>query len=197
MNVRLKKTFNWSSAIVHDSKFLINHYNVDLDMITVSDNNEEQNIAYERIKTFFHDVMEDAVLISRHSPVLEAYQSIDARVIAFPADPFDQVVGMMLYLKLNSIMENRIVITDVSISSAAGDSMRYLHSSGEALGPLDCQGWWTDSRPCWYDPQEKSSGKVVNLSRVPEWKEYSLDWANEQSVENSVVFAKFRQDEDQ
>lgn len=197
MNVRLKKTFKWSSAVVYESRFVINHYRADVTMITVSDDNEEQNIAYERSKMFIHGVMEDAILISQSNPRIEAYQNTDARLIALPQEPVDQIIGMMLYLKLNAIMENRIVVIDVSLSSSAGDSMYYLHSSGESLAPLDRDGWWTDARPCWYDTQEKTQDKVVNLSRVPEWKDQDLDWTDNNLTDNSVVFAKFGKNEEE
>lgn len=199
MNVRLKKTLGWYCGIVHQDQFLVNHCSTELSMMTVISSNEEQNVAYERVKFFIHHVLDDSILINENNPLLEIYQQTGARIITLPEEPVDQIVGMLLYLKLNSIMENRMVVTDVEFWSKTGDSISYLHSVGESLGPLSQGGWWTDSRPCWGLPSEKiSQGKVVNLDRVPEWADYDLEWDKKSdNKENSVVFAKFGQNENQ
>jgi hypothetical protein len=197
MNVRLKKTFGWYSGLVHQEAFSVNHCSAEINMLTISPSNEEQNIAYERLKFFVQTVLDDSIMISENSPLLDHYQKIGARLVIFPDEPVDQVVSMMLYLKFNAIMENRIVVTDIELWSKAGDSVSYLHSVGETLGPLTHAGWWADPRPIWASPQEKSSQeKIVNLDRIPEWKDYGLEWDQESESGNSVVFAKFGQDED-
>jgi len=197
MNVRLKKTFTWYGAVVHDDQFIINHYTAEISMITVTSNNEEQNIAYERIKMFIGDIIDGSVMISQDNPDLESYQKIGTKVLILPDEPIDQIVGMMLYLKLNAVMENRMVVTDVELWSRAGDSMKYLHSVNESLGPLEQDGWWVDPRPCYSNSIEKAVGKIVNLARIPEWKDHGLDWGDTTSAKDSVVFADFRKDENE
>jgi len=98
MNVRLKKTFGWYGAVVYEDQFIITHYSSEVSMITVTPDNREQNIAYERIKLFMNDIMDGAVLISQNNPKLDQYQNIGMRLIALPDEPVDQVIGMMLYL---------------------------------------------------------------------------------------------------
>ena len=199
MNVRLKKTLEFYCGVVYQEQFLVNYYGFDISMITTTISSEEQNIAYDRMKFFIDHVLDNSILICESNPLLETYQKTGARLIVLPEEPVDQVVGMMLYLKLNSIMENRMVVTDVELWSRVGDSISYLHSGGESLGLLAQGGWWSDARPCWYLPQEKTTpGKIVSLDRMPEWKDCDLDWddaSNDQ--ENSVVFAKFGQNENE
>ena len=197
MNVRLKKTFGWYGAVVYEDQFIITHYSSEVSMVTVTPDNQEQNIAYERIKLFMNDIMDGAVLINQNNPKLDQYQNIGMRLIALPDEPVDQVVGMMLYLKLNAVMENRMVVTDVELWSRAGDSMSYLHSAGESLGPLSQDGWWIDPRPCYSNSIEKATDKIVNLARMPEWHDHGLDWMDKENSTDSVVFAKFGRDEDE
>ena len=196
MNVRLKKTFTWYAAIVYGDRFLINHYTAEISMITVTADNDEQNIAYERTKMFIRDVIDGSVMISQNSPNLGLYQKIGTKILVLPEEPFDQIVGMMLYLKLNAVMENRMVVTDVELQSHAGDTMNYLHSAGESVGPLEQEGWWLDSRPTWANSPEKPRSKIVNLSRSPEWADHGLDWTDGKNSSDSVVFAKFDRNED-
>ena len=199
-NARLKKTLHWQSGLVYNGDFYINQYAASVSIITVSDNHEQQNIAYERTKLWINRVMDDGILISHDDPTLDAWRSTGARIIVLPEEPVDQIIGIMLYLKLNSIMENRLVISEVELGSTVGDNTSYLHSHGESVGEaLGQAGWWLDPRPTWYlDPHKISEDNVVNLSRGPEWGDFELEWENNShDKKNSVVFARFDRNEDQ
>ena len=195
MNVRLKRNLAWYSAVVHDDQFLINRYDAGFTLLTVTESHEEQNVAYERMKAWVYDIMADAIFISQTHPRLDAYRKTGAKVITFPGEPVDQVVGIMLHLKLNSIMENRIVVTDVELSSEVGDNMKYLHSAGESLGPLVQDSWWVDSRPVFADAPRRGKNKVIALDRMAEWKDYDLAWDDADDAETKVVFANFNKNE--
>ena len=157
----------------------------------------EHSIAYERMDHWFQSVMQDSVLISAEDTRLRAYQATGQRLLVFPEDPADQLVGIMLCLKLNSITEGRLVITDVDLSSTNGEEITYQHNHIEATGPMSTAGWWQDPRPTWIAPCTKnSSTKVVALARSPEWHAVGLDWPNRTVVPDSaVVFADFDRDE--
>jgi hypothetical protein len=195
MNVRLKKTFAWYSGVVHDGQFLINHYTAELDLLTITDDPMHQNRAYERMKFWFDEVMDGCIFADEKQDNISQWQDTGARIISLPNEPVDQVIGIMLCLKLNAIMEDRLVVTDVEIWSRAGDSMSYLHNWKESTGPLAQEGWWMDSRPIWTLNRINTVGKVVNLGRSPEWKSHGLDWDTAESDSSStVVFAKFDND---
>lgn len=198
MNVRLKKSFGWYSGVVYHDRFMINHYSAELSMLTVSPDNRQQNLAYERMKYWVYQILDDSILIAHDHPLIDQYQETNARIIALPEEPVDQIIGIMLYLKLNAIMENRMVITDTELWSKAGDGMSYMHSHGESLGDaLGTDGWWTDNRPTWYDLRpQPNEGNIVSLGRAPEWKAHDLEWEDAGDQENSVVFAKFNRDDD-
>lgn len=196
MNARLSKNFVWYSGIVYHGEFLINHFEAKVDLLTVSTQHEEQNIAYERSKIWVDNICNGAIFIASTDKTLPAYQNLNARLIIMPEDPVDQVIGIMLYLKLNSIMQNRLVVTDVSIKSTQGDDMEYHHASGESLGDgLSTDGWWIDPRPVYTDFKPRAKQKIVALDRGPEWKDYGLDWDAEETKSSGVVFAKFGKDE--
>ena len=136
MNVRLRKTLSWLGSYVHQDQFNINRYTVTLDLATVSTDHHEQNVAYERLKFWFYDVMQDSILIRDSNPDLKKWTATGARIICLPDDPVDQLVGIMLCLKLNAIMEGRITCTHVSVASELGDDMAYLHNYQESQGQI-------------------------------------------------------------
>lgn len=197
MNVRLEKTWVWSSGIVYDDEYKINDYTATVNLLTVSDDSYQQNIAYERVKYWISSIIESAVLIQDGSDLIPAFVSTGQRVLVLPDTPVDQIVGIMLYLKLNSICENRMVITDVKISSLLGDQMTYIHSHGEAIGNLEQDGWWLDPRPTWAQTKgPKKSGKIIPISREQEWADLGLSWEENTERKNTVVFADFVKNED-
>jgi len=196
---RLKKTLSWSAGLVYQDEFYVNHYEAAVSLVTVSRDSDQQNIAYERIKFWTQRVMDGAIFLAHDDARLSVWQDTGARIIVLPDEPVDQIIGIMLYLKLNLIMENRMVITDIEISSLVGDHTSYLHSHGEGLGEgLEKSGWWTDPRPVWSDVVvKKTSGKIVSLSKSMEWSEHGLAWDMPAPSNDTVVFARFPKNEDQ
>lgn len=197
MNVRLRKTFAWSAGIIYQDRFSINNYEAKIDMISVSDDHQEQNIAYERIKSWIYEVLNGSILIQYDDPKLASWADTGARLLVLPEPPVDQVIGMMLYCKLNAVVEDRLMITDVEISSVMGDGMVYLHSADENIGPFMEVGWWQDPRPIWSFARVAGTDKIVSLNRPLEWRDYDLGWEEPDDDHNdSVVFAKFNRDEE-
>jgi hypothetical protein len=197
MNVRLCKQYEWTSGLVWNGEFLINSYLANVRMITHTMNTDWQNQAYQRINYWMYQVMQDSVLIAQNDDLMEPYRSTGQRLIVFPEQPVDQLLGMLLFCKLNAVMEDRMQVLELEISSTVGDRMIYLHSQNEDLGPFSAAGWWSDPRPRWTDSKYRgSAGNVISIDRVPEWKDLDLDWAqHEVSAEAGVVFASFKKDE--
>jgi hypothetical protein len=166
-------------------------------MVTHAVNTDLQNQAYQRMNYWINHVLQDSVIISQDDQLLDVYQATGQRLIILPDSPVDQLLGMLMFVKLNAVMENQIEIIELEINSTAGDGMGYLHSCNESLGPFADAGWWSDPRPKWNDSKSKSAAKnVIQINRAPEWKDLDLDWSlAETSSESDVVFASFRKDE--
>ena len=199
MNVRLIKTWQWQSGLVYRDVFYINTYSATVHLHTTTMYDHDHDVAYGRMDHWFHDVMQDSVMLSADCSLVKAYAGTGQRLLIFPDQPVDQLVGIMLCLKLNRITEGRLVITDVDLSSVHGGDMTYQHNHSEALGPLAGAGWWQDARPVWNHASSHTKGsKVVSLSRAAEWSSLDLDWqAESRSQDSSIVFADFDRDEDQ
>ena len=199
MNVRLLKTWQWQSGIVYKDAFYINTYTARIRMHTTSMYDSDHDIAYGRMDYWFEEVMQDSVMISADSPAAKAYAATGQRLLVFPDDPVDQLVGIMLCLKLNAITEGRLIISDVDISSVHGADMTYQHNQGEAVGPMAAAGWWQDARPIWNHAASSTKGsKVVSLNRAADWNSLELDWQSMTSNDrdSSIVFADFERDDD-
>ena len=179
----------------------MNNYRVNLHLITGEVTGDEHNIALDRIKYFLHNQINSSVFVNREN--LSSCQSLTAagiRVTPIPEEPVDQVIGIMLYCKLNAIMEQRMIITEIELSSELGDSIVYLHNDLENMGPIEDAGWWHDPEPTHVDSAVVDIDNVVPLNYNTSWKELGLAWDNivvvrPDDTDNKVVFADFSKDD--
>lgn len=196
-NVRLTKNFRIPVVVVaerYDFPVVL-QYAVTVRMVTHTESEVEQNVAYDRIRFWIQAIMTDSVLIAHDNTKLETWVKTGARCMVLPQDPVDQLVGMMLLCKLNSIAEGRIGIEEVEISSVLDDDIIYHHAADEDPGPFAAPGWWRDNKPnCSDQPVRKQRGKVIALRRSDSWKEYGMDW-DQDDREAQILVADFGNDE--
>jgi hypothetical protein len=105
----------------------------------------------------------------------------------------------MLYHKLNAVMENRMIVFETEISSAAGEYMTYLHSEDEDVVGFVQPEWWTTPDLVHSDIVPVESEKIVSMPSGTAWRDLEMDWdlATDEPVAsetgNIVVFADFKQ----
>lgn len=197
MSVHLARQWYWTSVVVSDryDHPVINSYSLRMEFSTETLDNNEHNVAYNRIKFWFVDVMEAGVLISHDHPKVKAWKDTGAKVLTFPEDPVDQLVGMMLYCKLTAISQDRLTLERISLASPLDDDIIYHHFADEDLGPFSVAGWWNDPRPVWQTKPSRDKGKVIALDRIADWKDHDLDW--EMTHGKNVVSLTKNNDENQ
>ena len=194
MNVRLEFTTGFLAGVYWQNSLLLNSYLVHCDMITATSDNLEQNIALERLKYVLYQRMQNSVFIdSQEKAAIKRLTTAGVRVIPLPEKPVDQVVGMMLYCKLDAVMNGRIQMAQLKLSSELGDNVTYLQSNMESLGPFAATGWWNDSDPIFADPATRSE-KIVSLNQSDTWTGLNLNWGappdSDQENARVVVFKK-------
>jgi hypothetical protein len=200
MNVRLEYSMGFTAGLWWEGRLIMNNYMVRTYMVTNCSEPANQNIAFERLKYFVYSELANTVFVHReHQTTCQQFVSAGIKVTTLPAEPVDQLIGIMLYCKLNAVMEDRIIINEIEVSSNLGENMIYLHAADENLGPYDTAGWWHDSDPIHCDPTLVDSDKVVAMHQAGAWRELNLAWEEtdhpEEPVDNTVVFAEFGRDE--
>lgn len=200
MNVRIEYDLTWHSAIWFENCLQLNSYTATLFIITNTAISEDHTTCMDRINHFVYHELANTVFV--HQEDREQMQLLAAAGIKFtplPEQPVDQIVGLALHCKLNSILEDRMHVTALAIQSDLGDNIRYMHSEQEGAALTEQPGWWQDSGPAHNNfKQSHSKKQVVKLNRTPSWRKLELDWtdAKKSTVEsNTVVFAKFPVDE--
>jgi hypothetical protein len=117
-----------------------------------------------------------------------------------PDEPVDQLIGIMLYCKLNAICEDRMVIGEVEVSSELGGGVTYMHSDEEPIGPYDQKGWWHDANLMHYNNKISETENIMSLGAVSSWRELELQWPEDdvpvsEDTGNTIVFVNFNKDE--
>jgi hypothetical protein len=198
MNVRLQKTLHFTAGVWYDNSLQMNNYVARINLFTNSTDPVSQNTAFERLKYFVYYELDSSILLDQgQSEQGSQFVSSGLRITTMPGAPFDQLVGIMLYYKLNAIMEQRLVITDVEISSSMGENLVYLHDEDEDTTDIVKPKWWTTTDLLHSDSDPAPSGKVVAINRVKTWRELELDWPVDVTVDpgNIVVFADFKRND--
>lgn len=199
MNVRLQYNTEFLGGIYSEQGLTLNSYSVNMQMITKTENSTELNIAMERLKCFLYSILADTVFVhQKHHERAMLMQAMGMNVTTMPDEPVDQIIGMMLYCKLNAIMEGRIVVTSLDISSKDSEGVWYQHSNKEDTGVFEQSGWWgqPDSLNHNIELDTDAEGKIVKV--LPNsWTEYNLMWPDEQldNTGNTIVYANFGKNE--
>lgn len=198
MNVRLQYNLEFAGAIHMDGVLQLNQYQVNLNLETRSNDRHAINVAMDRLKCFVNSVMADAVFVNqKESDLCEILDMVGANVVTLPDEPVDQIVGLMLFCKLNAIMEGVMIVTALDICSTLGDDVWYEHTEEDAVGPLAQDGWW--NLPDTTHNNLTITEIMDNVVKVApnSWgHEYGLMWPgavdkDQEKEHNTVVYAKF------
>ena len=201
MNVRLQYSVDFLAGCYFDGTLRMNNYNVRLWMMTTTTDGESHNVAFDRIKFFIADSLESSVFINgENEEQCKLLANAGVKITTLPDEPVDQLIGIMLYCKLNAICEDRIIIGEVEISSELGGEVTYMHSDDEPIGPYDQKGWWHDANLMHYNNKISETENIMNLGAVSSWRELELQWPEDDEsgsddTGNTIVFVNFNKDE--
>jgi len=196
MNVRLKYDFHFTAGMYHHGNFYMNNYSLRVLMATVSEDPDDQTTAFERLKHFIYTCMESTVFIdAAETEQCDRYVQAGLNITTMPGAPVDQLIGIMLYHKLNAVMENRMIVFETELSSAVGEYMVYLHSEEETTVGYVQPEWWDTADLTHNEILPAKLDNVVAIPQATAWRELDLEWTDNGAGDESgnvVVFADFK-----
>jgi hypothetical protein len=179
MNTRIETDFNFLAAVHFEDVFYTNAYDITLSMLVETESLYEQNVAISRIEYFLKNTLENSILINaKFEEETAKYRAAGIKICHLPEDPLDQILGMVLLLKLNAVMENKLRITDLVISSALSNAIRCSIVAESAESLLSGNYWWNS--PCLSVNNFNETGidrtKVIKLFNNDEWVNLGLSF---------------------
>lgn len=193
MNVRLQYPFTLTAGVFYDGQLRMNNYTGRLWLITNTDLADNHNVALERIKYFLYHELENTIFINQdNAEKCQLLIQAGLNITTLPGEPIDQLIGIMLYYKLNAITEERMSVLETELSSVLGDGMIYMHSEHENINSVVAPLWWNSC-----DPVHSQLPKQDNILTINAWRELDLHWPERTDLDttgNTIVFADFRDD---
>lgn len=188
MNTRIERDFVFDSAIHFANGFYINSYALTLSMLIETESIREQNIALDRLTHFMSVVLNSSIFVEQNdTKVIKKYKDAGIRVCTLPEEPYDQIVALVLLVKLNAIAEGRLKITDLTLSSNLSDGVRFCTVAEVAenfveTGRTDL--WWNVPTLCVEHCQKKDDDNIVKLFGQTGWAEHGLEWKEKTTQSN-------------
>ena len=190
MATRIERDFSFQAGVHFEGNFIMNVYNLTLLMEVETLSIVEQNIAMDRIIYFLEDTLANSVFVeSTEKKAIEKYTQADIKVSTVPEEPYDQIITILLILKLNAIAEGRLNITDIYLESELSDSVRFSYDIETARhNPFGNKGWWLDSSTSIADVEKAAKKeKIVRLVKHSDWANVGLEWEKKAKA-SEIIF---------
>lgn len=177
MSARIEKDFEFLAGVYFEKTYMMNLYSMSLYMDIHTDNDKEQLTAIERLHYFLQNFIEHSVFVNQNEKSqIALFEKAGLTVLTLPEDPYDQIVGLILLRKFNSIMEGRVAIDEIKFSSKLSADIRF-HNVAEEAEEFDQDTWYNDPTLNIETTKQKTKkDKVVKLSDLDDWNKVGLIW---------------------
>jgi hypothetical protein len=159
-------------------------------MEVTTENIREQQIAMERMKYFIHECLENSIFVQdTDRAIIEKYSACGIRVCEIPEEPYDQIIALLLLLKLESIAEYRLAMTDIVLTSKLSDDVRFKEDILTAKTEMPIVGWWAESNTATTNVAKvkNKKDKIVKMVNTSEWNDVGLSWEEDTANTSNVT----------
>ena len=177
-----------STILLHES-VVPNTYTVRIKFNSNTDNINNQNRAFDRIKYFFQSMMHNGMIMNYKNINADTLAQFADKIIMIPEEPFDQIMVAIIHSKLINIVEGNIQITEVKLDSWQGDDVVYT-SETFGITKLFIEGdfgevqWWQHAKPVTFNPSDPDY-------KIPEWKDFNLEFDKKKEKPQNKKSKKF------
>lgn len=201
MNVRIQYNIRFMAGIYYDDRLQLNEYTVKIYFMTNTENPADHNVALARMKYFIYNELESCIFVDENNEdQCEKFINAGLNITTMPGEPVDQLIGIMLYEKMSAIVEDKLIIGEIEISSMLGDGIVYLHGDNENVNDVIFPDWWRTSDLVHCNLDLINSDKVVTMHQGSVWREIDLQWPDieddDPETGNTIVYADFKRLDD-
>lgn len=146
----------FACTVVLDNAILPNSYSLQLG-IEPHDAKTNVTLGCKKIKFLIENYLHGAILVEEIHPIIKVIDTLDNPVVKFPTDPWDYLIGTVLFRKFKVITESYFTILFLHIDSAMGDHVQYTVTD-ESNFKIDLEGdkWWNKDIPSLTESSEIS-----------------------------------------
>ena len=146
----MSNTFSWKtkfkSIIIVDGELFGNEYNLKISLTPHTADLKEQTDYFERLKNLFEMVFANTITTWRDEKLYHTLKkSSNNRFVELPRPPYDQIMAAVCFCKANAILDSKITINFIELSSWQGDGITYtVDKNSKELILLDAPNWFSD-----------------------------------------------------
>ena len=146
----MSNIFSWKtkfkSIIIVDGELFGNEYNLNISLTPHTANLKEQTDYFERLKNLFEMVFANTITTWRDVKLYHTLKkSSNNRFVELPKPPYDQIMAAVCFCKANAILDSKITINFIELSSWQGDGITYtVDKNSKELILLDAPNWFSD-----------------------------------------------------
>ena len=146
----MSNTFSWKtkfkSIIIVDGELFGNEYNLNISLTPHTADLKEQTDYFERLKNLFEMVFANTITTWRDEKLYHTLKkSSNNRFVELPKPPYDQIMAAVCFCKANAILDSKITINFIELSSWQGDGITYtVDKNSKELILLDAPNWFSD-----------------------------------------------------
>jgi len=187
-----KKYFSWStgfkSIIVVDDELFNNDYTIKLHLTPVTADLKEQGDFFERLKMLFEHIFNNTITVCRDAKLYKILEKQTSnRFIQLPRQPYDQLMAAVCFTKANAILQGKIIINELELSSYQGDGITYrILKEGPEIQLLDIDNWFTTQYnkfdPWWLRSDTATYDKILDKGIYTG----HYRWHNHEAITDSV-----------
>ena len=143
-----KKRFSWTtkfkSIIVVDNELFNNEYSIKLHITPLTTDLQEQANYFERLKLLFENVFANTIVASKEEKLYKILdKETNNRFVQLPRQPYDQLMAAVCFTKSNAVLEGKILVKELELSSYQGDGITYsIVKEGPEIQLLDVDNWF-------------------------------------------------------
>jgi len=190
---KIEREFAFQAGVYFEGEFLMTIYELALKMEVDTASIKEQNIAMDRIHYLLHECLGNSIFVEdTDKKTIEKYLQADIKVCTLPDEPYDQIITILLLLKLNAITEGKLHITEISLRSGLSDDVKFVYDVETVVNhPFGNKGWWTDSSTIISDLLKSTKkDKIVRLVKQhSDWAGVGLDWEQKEHKTTEIIFS--------
>ena len=146
----MSNTFTWKtkfkSIIIVDGELFSNEYDCKIYISAHTADLKEQTEYFERLKNLFQIVFNHTITTWKDEKLYHTLQKAsNNRFIELPKPPYDQIMAAVCFCKANAILDSKITVNKLELSSWQGDGITYsVDKDSKELLLLDTPNWFSN-----------------------------------------------------
>lgn len=189
------------SNVVIENDIVPNSYKLSLELISDTKDVRQQSIAFDRLQVFCGSILQSSLLCCIDNPFIEfLLEETASNVLFLPDDPYDNTMAILLHSKLSAILEDKLFLHSLSLSSFLGDNLMYSFNLDQFEYPLmitedildNKKPWWRRSDMSVMDIiiEDKKTGEPKLEEQELNWEHLNLAWDSNTEKEGKIIQVK-------